>query len=111
MTQRLLVAARLFPAILAGEKTHTIRWRETRIAPGPMLYLCDGSDRRTVVEVWRCTDMPLREAAAFLGRSADWPDPVMLAGMREHYPSITLDEVVQVVEHHPPLDAGRDRGP
>ena len=101
--QTLAVVARLFPLILSGEKTATIRWRETRIAPGPMIYVCDGDPGRTVVvEVTRCTDMPLSEAAAFLGRQEEWPDAVMLSGMREHYPGITLDDMVQVVEHLPP---------
>ncbi|MFC2968311.1 ASCH domain-containing protein [Acidimangrovimonas pyrenivorans] len=100
--QALPVVARLFPAILAGEKTHTIRWREARIVPGPMTYLCeDAPGQRAVVVVTRVTDLPLREAAALVGMEAEWPPEVMLAGMREHYPEITLDDVVQVVEHLP----------
>jgi hypothetical protein len=105
VVQVLGVAKRLFPDVLSGAKTSTIRWRETSIAPGYMTYVCDGEPDQTVM-VWvtRCTDMALREAAAFVGRQDEWPDAVMLKGMREHYPAITLDDVVQVVEHLTPLE-------
>ena len=94
--QSLDVVPRLFPGILAGEKTHTIRWREGMIRPGSLRFDCAG--QAVLVDVTRVTDMPLRAAAAFVGMAAEWPDAVMLVGMREHYPGITLDDVVQVVE-------------
>lgn len=100
--QSLPVVARLFPAIVAGEKTHTIRWREAPIVPGPMAYLCEGTGRRAVVEVTRVTEVALRDAAALVGMEVVWPPEVMLEGMRGHYPAITLDDVVQVIEHLPP---------
>jgi hypothetical protein len=101
--QSLGVVQRLFPDVVSGAKTSTIRWREARICSGYMTYICDGAPDRTVM-VWvtHCTDMPLCDAAAFVGRQDDWPDAVMLDGMREHYPAITLDDVVQVVEHLTP---------
>lgn len=105
--QTLTVVARLFPLILSGEKTSTIRWRETRIRPGPMLFRCETDPARTVsVVVSRCSDMPLSQAAAFVGRSEDWPDAVMLTGMRLHYPDIQLSSIVQVIEFHPPVVTG-----
>ena len=101
--QQLIVVDRLYPLVVSGEKTSTIRWRETPIAPGPMTYICQGDPTKTVVvQVTRCTDMPLSEAAAFVGKAADWPDPLMLAGMREHYPEIELTDIVQVIEHLTP---------
>ena len=97
--QVLPIASRLLSPVLAGEKTHTIRWREGRVAPGPLTFRDEADpSRRVRVRVHRCTDMPLRAAAGFVGRAADWPDDAMLAGMREHYPTITLDDEVQVVE-------------
>ena len=100
--QQLPVVARLFPHVLSGEKTSTIRWRETPIAPGPMMYVCqDDSTRTAIVEVTRCTSMPLSEVAAFLDKVDVWPDDVLLAGMREHYPAIALSDVVDVIEHEP----------
>lgn len=103
MMQELTVVARLFPQILSGEKRSTIRWRETRIIPGPMRYVClDDPSRSVVVKVVQVTDMPLSAAAVYLGREAEWPKPVMLAGMREHYPSIGWLDMVQVIEHLPP---------
>lgn len=103
--QELAVVARLFPLVLSGEKTSTIRWREARIESGPMTYVCEGEPtKRAVVLVTRCTDLPLAKVADFLGKAEEWPDPVMLAGMREHYPEISLTDVVQVVEHLMPED-------
>ena len=100
--QTLTVVARLFPQILSGEKRATIRWKEAPITVGPMLYVCAGDlSKRAVVEVVRVTDMPLSQAAAYLGREDEWPKPVMLAGMREHYPQIGWDDMVQVIEHIP----------
>jgi hypothetical protein len=101
--QSLKIVDRLFPLVLNGEKTHTIRWRETRILPGPMRYVCGGDPGNTVVVlVTRCRDVPLSQAAALVGKQDIWPDAIMLSGMREHYPDIKLDDVVQVVEHLTP---------
>ena len=114
--QSLKVAGRLFPLVLSGEKTHTIRWRETRIRPGPMRYVSDGDPEKTVVVlVTRCTDVPLSKAATLVGKQDIWPDPIMLSGMREHYPNIELDDIVQVVEHLTPrqtkaAQAGNESG-
>jgi len=44
----------------------------------------------------------LGEAAQFVGRAQEWPDAIMLEGMREHYPEIQLSSIVQVVEFAPP---------
>ncbi|WP_102226437.1 ASCH domain-containing protein [Acidimangrovimonas sediminis] len=99
--QEVPVTARLFPAVLSGDKTVTIRWREPRIVTGPMTYVCEGTGRRAVVEVIRVTDVPLRAAADLVGRADVWPPRIMLAGMQAHYPRITLDDVVQVIEHLP----------
>ena len=96
--QSLHVVPRLFPAILSGVKTHTIRWREGAIRTGPLRFVC-GEDS-VAVEVTRVTDSLLRDAAALVGMAAEWPDDVMLTGMREHYPAITLNDIVQVVEFH-----------
>lgn len=100
--QTLGVVSRLFPLIESGEKTSTIRFRETRIVPGPMRYVCDDDASRTaIVNVVKCTSMRLAAVAAYLGRSDEWPDEVMLEGMREHYPDIEICDIVQVIEHEP----------
>lgn len=97
--QTLSIVDRLFPEVLKGLKTSTIRWRETRVVPGQLRFICDQDpSQTTVVEVWRCTDMPLSDAAEFLGKSHDWPPDVMVSGMREHYPKIELTSTVQVIE-------------
>ena len=108
--QTLGVVGRLFPLILSGEKTSTIRWREPRIVPGLMTYVSDDDANATAfVNVVRCTDMPLHAVAAFLGKTDEWPDEVLLAGMREHYPAIELTEIVQVIEHEPCADLHASR--
>ena len=85
--------------MLSGGKDHTIRWREMRISPGPLrLYDEVRPERDVTVMVSRCTDMPLKEAAAFVGRADEWPDEIMLAGMRQHYPKIAMEDTVQVIE-------------
>lgn len=105
--QTLGVVGRLFPLIVSGEKTSTIRFRENRIVPGPMRYACDDDiDQSVIVNVVRCTDMPLAEVTAYLGKTAEWPDDVMLSGMREHYPDIEMTDIVQVIEHDPFEPAG-----
>lgn len=69
--QSLTIVPRLFPLVLIGEKRSTIRFRQTRIVPGPLRYVCDDDAALTiVVDVIRCTDMQLSEAARFLGRAS-----------------------------------------
>ncbi len=102
--QNLAVVERLFPLIVSGEKISTIRWRERHITLGPLIFFCKEDPNLTVlVTVTRCTEMPLSDAAAFVGRSDEWPDTIMLTGMQEHYPDIALSSLVQVIEYDPPL--------
>jgi hypothetical protein len=104
--QKLDVVNRLFPLILSGEKTSTIRFNEQRIRIGPMNYWRDGNSSKSVT-VWvnLCTDMPLSDAAEYLNRVDDWPDDIMLKGMREFYPNIELSDIVQVIEHLSPEES------
>ena len=101
--QSLEVVERLFPLILSGEKTSTIRWNETIIVLGPMRYICrDKQNQTIIVNVLRCSDMPLSEVAKYLGQTKKWSALILLKGMREHYPKIELSDSVQVIEHSPP---------
>ncbi len=104
--QKLDVVNRLFPLLITGEKTSTIRFNEQRIHIGPMTYWCDGDSSKSVT-VWvnRCTDMPLSNAAAYLNRVNEWPEDVMLKGMREFYPNIEISDIVQVIEHFNPIES------
>lgn len=102
--QSLAVVERLFPLIVSGEKTSTIRWGEQHITLGPLMFFCTEDPSLTVqVIVTRCSKMRLSDVAAFVGRSDEWPDKIMLAGMQEHYPDIALSSLVQVIEYDPPL--------
>ena len=105
--QRLGVVDRLWRPLMAGEKRSTIRFGEPPIVAGPLTYVNDDHPLQTAsVTVTKVTRMKLRDAAAFLGRQDEWPDDVMLEGMREHYPAIDLDNEVQVIEHSAPLPGG-----
>jgi hypothetical protein len=104
--QKLDVVERLFPLVITGEKTSTIRFREQQINVGPMVYWCEGNSAKTAtVWVHHRSDMLLSKAAGFLGKTEEWPDEVMLEGMREHYPNIQLSNIVQVIEHFNPEES------
>lgn len=107
--QTLLIVPRLLPEVRAGHKRHTIRWRERAISPGPLCYI-NANDPHDMVNVWvtAVMPMPLSAVAEYLGQSDEWPDGVLLEGMREHYPAIRLDSVVEVIHHSAPL--GRETG-
>lgn len=97
--QYLDVAGRLFPDVLSGVKTNTMRWHETRIVPGSLMLInCDDRTQTHLVQVTRCTDVALSQAAAWVGIEKEWPADKMLASMRSHYPEITLSDSVQVIE-------------
>lgn len=105
-TQYLDIVARLLPDVRAGRKRHTIRWGERVIVPGPLCYINedDSSDRENVW-VTEVKKMPLSEVAYYLGMTAQWPAPVLLAGMREHYPQIQMESEVDVIWHLSPTDS------
>ena len=104
--QELKVVARLYPAILDGSKTSTIRFNEQCITPGALAFACEGQlNQRVVVWVTQCTNMPLIEAASYLGKTSEWPDEIMLKGMQEHYAEIQLSDIVQIVEHLSPEES------
>lgn len=107
--QTLPIVSRLLPEVRAGHKRHTIRWRERAISPGPLCYI-NADDAHDTVNVWvtAVVPMPLSAVAEYLGKSDEWPDPVLLEGMREHYPAIRLDSVVEVIHHSAPLGRETD---
>lgn len=109
--QKLGIVGRLFPEVLSGRKLSTIRWRERRIVPGHMRYICE-DDPQQIVIVWvtKCTDMPLSAVATFLDMESEWPEAVLLAGMCEHYPTIAWEDEVQVIEHLSPADTAAVTG-
>jgi len=98
--QSLEIVPRLLPDVRNGKKQHTIRWRERRIVPGPMRYVnAQNPDDTLVVQVTEVNTMPLSAVAGYLGQEEAWPAPVLLEGMREHYPDIQLDSEVDVIHH------------
>ena len=51
----------------------------------------------TCVETMKFSDVADR-----MGKAKEWPDDVLLQGMREHYPAIELESEVVVIHHLPP---------
>ena len=103
MVDRSKTVTSLFPDVRSGKKQHTIRWREGKIIPGPMLYVNADDDSETlVVQVTEVKTMKLFFVASYLGRLEEWSDEVLLSGMREHYPDIRLDSEVEVIHHLAP---------
>jgi len=100
MVQSLKIVPRLLSEVRTGIKTHTIRWREQEIVSGAMIYVnaSDTSDTARVM-VTKVKKMPLSAVAGYLDKRDAWPDKVLLAGMREHYPDIELDSEVDVIHH------------
>ena len=93
--QQLDVVDRLFPAILTGEKESTIRWMEQNIMVGLLKFsYVNDLSKSLVVQVFRSTELPLSEAAIFLGKSLDWPDDLLLEWMCEQYPDIQMSSIV-----------------
>lgn len=92
------------PEVRSGNKRHTIRWREPSVHPGPLLFVSIADPHDVIlVQVISVITLPLSRVAAWLDKRQQWPDSVLLAGMREHYPDITLDSQVEVIHHSAPL--------
>jgi hypothetical protein len=103
--QQLTLVPRLVPDVRSGAKTSTIRWQEVDIVTGP-LKLVNEQDAGDTVIVWvtKIETLRLSEVAVRLGKEAEWPDAVLLAGMREHYPAIRLSSEVQLITHLTPAE-------
>jgi len=103
--QTLTLVPRLVPDVRSGVKTSTIRWQEGDVVTGP-LKLVNQEDATDTVIVWvtRIETLRLNHIAARLGKEAEWPDAVLLAGMREHYPEISLSSEVQMITHLTPAE-------
>ena len=103
--QQLTLVPRLMPDVRSGAKTSTIRWQEGDIITGP-LRLVNEQDLADKIIVWvtRIETLRLSEVAARLGKEAEWPDAVLLEGMREHYPQISLSSEVQLITHLTPAE-------
>lgn len=103
--QQLTLVSRLMPLVRRGEKTSTIRWQEGDIVTGP-LRLVNQQDEADIEIVWvtRIDILRLNEVAAKLGKEVEWPDAVLLKGMREHYPAIRLSGEVQLITHLTPAE-------
>lgn len=103
--QQLTLVPRLVPDVRSGAKTSTIRWQEGEIVTG-LLKLVNEQDATDEIIVWvtKIETLRLNEVAERLGKEAEWPDVVLLEGMREHYPDMRLSSEVQLITHLTPAE-------
>jgi hypothetical protein len=98
--QMLELVDRRFPALLSGRKTSTIRWNEGVIKPGFLLYVSCSGKERAIVWVNEVNRIPLRDIGKKIGYDAHHKDENhTLELMRLHYPAITLDTEIDLIEH------------
>ncbi len=91
---------RRWQALLDGLKLDTIRFNEGDFSTGFLVYYNSSKTQKTVVWVKEVSKIQLRNIGRKIGFDAHRPDnEAMLAIMRRHYPEITLDTVVTLVEH------------
>lgn len=105
--QTLELADSLFPQLLAGEKTRTLRWREGDVRPGYLLYYSyDNPAWKVLVWVTGCREAPMSEMAPLYDMS---PESLHKA-MSRHYSEIEIDSPVTLVEHLTPLQTAEEHG-
>ncbi|MEL7696423.1 MULTISPECIES: ASCH domain-containing protein [Pantoea] len=85
--QQLSIVPRLLPAVRRGEKTHTLRWQEGDIHPGPLRY-CNQQNPADTLVVWvtsvetlpLCGSGEIRKAGRVAGCGAAGRDARTLSG-------------------------------
>lgn len=103
--QKLELVDEQFPALLRGEKTDTIRLNEGDIKPGFLLFYSSSGKERAVVWVTEINYMPLRNVGKKVGYTKRTPDDeTCLRHMKKHYPDITLDTEILLVEYLSPSE-------
>lgn len=101
--QKLKLVDRRFPALMAGEKTDTIRWNEGVVETGLLLYEgCDDLSLQTTVWVTDVLFIPLRKVSEEVGSGESLE--YILSSIRVHYPDITLDTEIMLVKHLTPAE-------
>jgi hypothetical protein len=97
--QKLNLADRFFPSLLAGKKTNTLRWQETAIKKGYLLFVSSKNPRwRSLVWVTEIRHARMNEFAPFYNMT---PEELQIS-MQKHYPDIKIDTEVSLVEHLTP---------
>lgn len=97
--QKLELADDLFPALMRGEKTNTLRWQEGPVQTGYLLfYATHNPDWRAVVWVTGVQACPMNEIAPFYTMS---PEELHKAMLR-HYPDIEINSDILFIEHLSP---------
>lgn len=76
--QSFKIVLRLLPEVRSGLKTHTLRWREKQLVPGPMLYV-NASDGLTDLLHLMERRIPFREPAGNIFAPAEFPEPLIFA--------------------------------
>lgn len=99
--QRLELADELFPDLMSGKKTDTLRWNEGTFELGYLeFYSKKDISRRATVLVTGIRKGTLSSFARHYGQSVE----LLLLRMQKHYPDITLNDGVTLVEFMSPSD-------
>lgn len=110
--QKLELVERRWEALLAGKKLDTIRFNEPRMEPGLLLYEgFPSAGRYSVVYITNVMDIPLRDVLKYTKDTGRKPDEeTLLKKLQSHYPEITLDSIVQYVQHLSPDETRKQYG-
>lgn len=110
--QELELVDRRWKDLLEGRKLDTIRFDEMHIEPGLMVYRnCSDLENICVVHATKAVYIPLRDVLKY-AKDIDYKqnEENLLAQMKTHYPDITLDTVIQYIQHLSP-DETKERYP
>lgn len=91
-------------ALISGKKLDTIRFEETRIDRGFLIFRnCSNFENYCIVYVTDTVDIPLRDVLKYTKDVVRKPnEAALLETMRTHYPNIELDTKIQYIQHLSP---------
>lgn len=97
--QKLELAKDLFPKMISGAKTNTLRWNEGIIEEGFLLFYAENNiNLSATVWVNRVTTSSMKNFACKYNMSAK----ALHSSMLRHYPDIKIDSIVSFIEYLSP---------
>lgn len=99
--QRLELADDLFPDLMSGKKTDTLRWNEGDIELGYLEFYSAGNiGKRATVLVTGIRKGTLESFAKHYSMTAD----ALVTKMKKHYPDITASDKMTLIEFMSPSE-------
>lgn len=110
MTQELKLADDLFPSLLAGSKTCTIRAGKRDYTAGPLVFSAVNSNQSTVVKVTAVVHKKLGELTDDEAQKDGAATAAEMAqALKRFYPDITAESDITIVTYDPPAQPQRKR--